>query len=159
MFARTLRPALALLALSAGLGADLGQAEAGEYGRVPSYGTVYAPSYAYGSSGPSGGYGFADEAVRGAYIGAPLTRFPRPSEIVPPAWSYGTYGIPTVAGIARAPVGQPTLTVIDTPSPPPRRRSGARILSRGESGHWTRMDAPAADATGSRIIAVRVPRG
>lgn len=150
MFAQILRPALAVLALGAGLG----QAAAGEYGRVQSYGTVYAPSYAYGS----GGYGFADEAVRGAYIGAPLTRFPRPSEIVPPAWSYGTYGIPTVAGITRAPVGQPTLTVIDTPSPQPRRRGGARILSRGESGRWARMDMPAMESTGARIIAVRVPR-
>ena len=149
MFAQTLRPALVVLALGAGLAG----ARAGEYGRVGPYGTVVSgPGYAYG------GYGFADEAVRGAYIGAPLTRFPRPSEIVPPAWSYGTYGIPTVAGITRAPVGQPTLTVIDTPSPPPRRRGGARILSRGESGRWARMDMPAMESTGARIIAVRVPR-
>lgn len=151
MFAQTLRPALVVLALGAGLAG----ARAGEYGRVGPYGTVVSgPGYAYG------GYGFADEAVRGAYIGAPLTRFPRPSEIVPPAWSYGTYGIPTVAGIARPPVGEPTLTVIHAQEPAPRRRNGARILSRGESGRWARIDARAvpAEPTGARIIEVRVPR-
>lgn len=150
MFAHSLRPALVVLALAAGLG----QASAGEYGRALPYGTVLTgPGY-------GGGYGFADEAVRGAYIGAPLTRFPRPSEIVPPAWSYGTYGIPTVAGIARAPVGEPTLTVIHAQNPAPRRAGGARILSRGEAGRWARIDARAqtAEPTGARIIAVRVPR-
>ena len=134
-----------------------GPARAGEYGRALPYGAVVTgPGY----GGYGGGYGFADEAVRGAYIGAPLTRFPRPSEIVPPAWSYGTYGIPTVAGIARAPVGEPTLTVIHAQNPAPRRNGGARILSRGETGRWARIDARAEtpEPTGARIIEVRVPR-
>jgi hypothetical protein len=119
----------------------------------------YGAPYSYAEPGAVG-YGYADEAVRGAYVGAPLTRFPRPSEIVPPAWSYGTYGIPTVAGIARAQVGEPTLTVIHAQDPAPRRNGGARILSRAETGRWARIDARAqtAEPAGARIIEVRVPR-
>ncbi len=53
--------------------------------------------YAYGYS--DGGYRFAGPVVEGAYLGAPFTRLPSTSRIVPPAWGYGTYGVPTVAGI------------------------------------------------------------
>ena len=118
----------------------------------------YAPAHAGYGAAYAGGYGFADEAVRGAYIGAPLTRFPRPSEIVPPAWSYGTYGVPTISGIPRAPVGEPTVTVINPHETAPRRaRGGPRILSRDGGGDWVQrngLDQPA----GARVIAVRVPR-
>lgn len=113
-----------------------------------------------GHVGGYGGYGFADAAIGGAYAGAPLTRFPRPSEIVPPAWGYGTFGVPTVTGIRQAPTAAPTLTVIDAAPAPRRRGSGPRILSRGGDGQWTNAGS-AADATagdGVRVISVTVPR-
>ena len=99
----------------------------------------------YGPYGPAylGGDGFAGEFVRGSYIGAPLTRVPRPTEIVPSPWSYGTYGIPTVTGIAAPPVAAPTLTVIN--AAPPSGRRGARAVDDGQTA-------------GARVIAVRVPR-
>ena len=89
--------------------------------------------------------GYAGAFVRGAYIGAPLTRVPRPSQIVPSPWSYGTYGIPTVSGIPAAPIGQPTITVIDARGP-----KGSSTRS-GVSGVGDR-------STGARIIEVEVPR-
>lgn len=114
----------------------------------------------YGAHGP---YGYADAAIDGAYVGAPLTRFPRPNEIVPSAWGYGTYGIPTVAGIPRPPVGEPTVYVINGVTPAARRREGgrARVLSRNPGRSWARDDLgpePAGAAGGARIIAVTVPR-
>ena len=96
---------------------------------------AYAPGYA---ADP----GFAGEFVRGTYIGAPLTRVPRPTQIVPSPWSYGTYGVPTVTGIPAAPAAQPTLTVIDAA---PRTRRGARAVGTGP-------------VSGARVIAVQVPR-
>lgn len=88
-------------------------------------------------------YGFAGEFVRGSYIGAPLTRIPRPTQIVPAPWSYGTYGVPTVTGIAAPPAAQPTLTVINAGSTNGRGRTGAPVGSR---------------AAGPQVIAVQVPR-
>ena len=86
--------------------------------------------------------GFAGEFVRGTYIGAPLTRVPRPTQIVPTPWSYGTYGVPTVTGIQAAPAAEPTLTVINAA---PYGRRGAR--------------AGGADpVAGARVIAVQGPR-
>jgi hypothetical protein len=96
----------------------------------------YGPAYA-------GSDGFAGEFVRGTYIGAPLTRVPRPTEIVPSPWSYGTYGVPTVTGIAAPPAAQPTLTVINGTPANGRRRASA--VEDGPPG-------------GPQIIAVRVPR-
>ena len=95
-----------------------------------------------GPHGPvyQGSDGFAGPFVRGSYIGAPLTRVPRPSEIVPSPWSYGTYGIPTVTGIAPPPTAQPTITIIDAARP-----NGRRAAQFGETA-------------GARIIAVQVPR-
>lgn len=94
----------------------------------------------YGSN-----HGYAGDFVRGTYVGAPLTRVPRPSQIVPSPWSYGTYGIPTVSGIPATPAGQPTLTVINARGP-------QALARRGE---------PFADgdrAAGVRVIEVQVPR-
>ncbi|MEE7447230.1 hypothetical protein MRF4_05075 [Methylobacterium radiotolerans] len=96
---------------------------------------AYAPGY-------GGDPGFANAFVSGTYIGAPLTRVPRPTQIVPSPWSYGTYGVPTVTGIPAAPAGQPTLTVI---SAAPHGRRGAHPVS-------------ADPGAGARIIAVQVPR-
>ena len=96
----------------------------------------YGPAY-------RGGEGFAEGFVNGSYIGAPLTRVPRPTEIVPSPWSYGTYGIPTVTGIAAAPVAAPTLTVIGAATPGGRRR--AHAVEHGPTGDV-------------RVIAVQVPR-
>lgn len=114
----------------------------------------------FGYEGYPGGYGFANEAIGGDYIGAPFTRFPRPSELVPSAWGYGTYGVPTVTGIRQAPTAAPTLTVINADEPAPRRRGmGPRILSRGSEGRWAgnaRGTEP--DQGGVRVISVTVPR-
>ncbi|MEL6063891.1 MULTISPECIES: hypothetical protein [unclassified Methylobacterium] len=96
----------------------------------------YAPTYA-------DGYGFAGEFVRGDYIGAPLTAVPSPTRIVPSPWSYGTYGIPTVSGIASAPTARPTLTVIQGTGPKGRQRLGA--VAEGQTA-------------GAQVISVRVPR-
>ncbi|GJD69192.1 hypothetical protein [Methylobacterium gnaphalii] len=110
--------------------------------------------YGYG-----GGYGFAGEAIGGAYIGAPLTRFPRPNEIVPPAWGYGTYGVPTITGIRQAPAGEPTLTVINSRDTAPRRGSSAvRHASRDGQGQWTVGSSSAQPSrSGVRVISVTVP--
>lgn len=150
MSAHITRAALAALALAVGTGGA---------GAVEVYGSGYGPAYAPGYDDGAARYGFADEAVRGAYVGAPLTRFPRPSEIVPPAWSYGTYGVPTVSGIPRAPVGEPTLTVINAREPARRKPApGARILSRGAAGGWEAAEAGGYRPAGVRIIEVQVPR-
>lgn len=104
------------------------------------------PAAAQGFGGPTpyaDGYGFAGEFVRGDYIGAPLTRVPRPSELVPSPWSYGTYGVPTVSGIAAAPTARPMLTVIQAAGAKGRQRLGAVAEER---------------TAGTQIIAVRVPR-
>lgn len=62
-----------------------------------------------------------------------LLPIPRPTELVPSAWGYGTYGVPTATGIRPAPVGTPIVYVIDTRTDARRkaRNQGPRILSRG----------------------------
>ena len=110
----------------------------------------------YGDVGP--GYGYAGSAIRGDYVGAPLTRFPRPDQIVPSAWGYGTYGVPTVAGIRSAPVGTPTVYVIEAPrtATSETRRTRARVLSRSSAPHF----APVAErrSGSARVITVGVPQ-
>lgn len=115
-------------------GGSNGEFRHGPYGFPGVYGPVVS----------AGGYGFADAAIGGEYIGAPFTRFPRPNEIVPPAWGYGTYGVPTVTGIRAAPTGTPTITIING--------AGPRTVSRD-------LDGVAEDTPGGpRIISVTVPR-
>lgn len=121
------RTTLALLALL--LAAP---ASAEGFRSVDAYGPVYA-----------GEDGFAGNFVRGTYIGAPLTRVPRPTQIVPAPWSYGTYGIPTVSGIAAPPAAQPTLTVINAGDASARRRGREAVAGR---------------PSGPQIITVQVPR-
>ncbi|SFM28329.1 hypothetical protein [Methylobacterium pseudosasicola] len=102
--------------------------------------------YPYGPV-TTGGADFAGPFVRGTYIGAPLTRVPRPTEIVPSAWSYGTYGIPTVTGIAASPAQQPSITVINATGPAPRPTRERRTERVVDSY-----------AAGPQIITVQVPR-
>ena len=106
-------------------------------------------------------YGYAGSAIRGDYVGAPFTRFPRPDQIVPSAWGYGTYGVPTVAGIHPAPVGTPTVYVIDAPAPRARRQAvlRPRIVTRDRRGASPSMPAPAptVSAGGARVVTVSVP--
>ena len=124
--------AIAPLVLAAALSLGAGGARA-EGVRVSSYGYGYGPAY-----GGQGGYGFADEAVRGAYIGAPFTSLPSPNRIVPAPWSYGTYGVPTISGLREAPVAAPSVTVVNSGMrPAPRPGHGPRILSRGRNGART----------------------
>ncbi len=115
--------------------------------------------YGYAHSYVGEGYGFAEPAIRGDYIGAPYTRTPRPSELVPSVWSYGTYGVPTMTGIRTATVGVPTVYVIDAP-PRTARHRGSRVVSR--DGGWSNADIRdeprPASAGGARVIAVNVPR-
>ncbi|MDR7035298.1 hypothetical protein J2X36_000033 [Methylobacterium sp. BE186] len=108
--------------------------------------------------GYGGGYGYADGLIGGSYIGAPFTRVPRPSQIVPAPWTYGTYGVPTFSGKRQAPVGEPTVYVIDAPAARTRAPGKARILSRGRDGEWSRFEAAPASAGGARVITVSVPR-
>lgn len=137
------RSAVSRLALAAAV--SLGAGAAGAQG---------LGGYGYGS-----GYGFADEAVRGAYVGVPFGAFPSPTRIVPAPWSYGTYGVPTLSGIARAPAAAPSLTLINPgPRAPSRPSAGARVLSRDAGGGWERVEPDAQAAHGPRIIAVTVPR-
>ncbi len=145
---RTLHPTLARaagLATLLGLGTASGAA---------------ADPYVYGYG--DGGYRFAGPVVEGAYLGAPFTRLPSTSRIVPPAWGYGTYGVPTVAGIREAPVARPTLTVIEQQgslgSRPAIRRPGARILMKDSKGTWTDPGPRSeGEAGGARVVSVRVP--
>ncbi|KQT45393.1 hypothetical protein ASG52_14595 [Methylobacterium sp. Leaf456] len=122
----------------------------------PSYGqTVYAAS----------GYGFAGNAVDGTYIGAPFTRIPTPDRLVPPAWGYGTYGVPTVVGIREAPSARPALYVIERQGRAENRllpRRGAKVVSRSRDGTWTDVGIGAADRaaverSGAQVVSVRVP--
>lgn len=120
----------------------------------------YGYSYSYRYVGT--GHRFAGPAVEGAYLGAPFTRLPSTSRIVPPAWGYGTYGVPTLAGIREAPAARPTLTVIEgqgsAGNRPAIRRRGARVLSKDSKGIWT-DPAPRSEIeeSGARVVSVRVP--
>lgn len=120
-------------------------------------GVEYGYRHAY--SGYGSGYGFAEPAIRGEYIGAPFTRTPRPSDLVPSVWGYGTYGVPTMTGIRTATVGVPTVYVIEAPARAVRQK-GPRIVSR--DGRWSQAETQGeprpASAGGARVIAVSVPR-
>ena len=150
------RPAL-LLAAGAllSLAATGARAEPLSHGG-PGYG---APVYA------TSGYGFAGNLIDGAYIGAPFTRVPSPSRIVPPAWGYGTYGVPTVAGIRETPSARPALYVIERQGRAENRllpRRSAKVVSRGGDGRWTdtglgAVDRAAVEGSGAQVVSVRVP--
>ncbi|WP_204262944.1 hypothetical protein [Methylobacterium sp. BTF04] len=131
---------------------------------------VYGDGYG-GFPAYSGSYGYAGPAIRGDYIGAPLTQFPRPTQIVPSAWGYGTYGIPTVTGIRQAPTGTPTIYVINAPARATAQRDRtvrSRILSRSRTDRWSPaaafrdrgFGAPMASESpgGARIVTVNVRR-
>ncbi len=103
-------------------------------------------------------------------MGAPFTRVPRPHRTRSSAWGYGTYGIPTVAGIRSPPVGTPTVYVIETPPArsaralAPTRR--AKVVARTRDGRGSRgPEGPAAasaamdHAGGARVVTVGVPQG
>jgi hypothetical protein len=123
-------------------------------------GSAQAQVASYGVRSVPFGYedSYAGPLLRGDYIGAPLTRFPRPSELVPSAWGYGTYGVPTVAGIRSAPVGTPTVYVIEAPrtATSESRRTRARALSRAPAPQF----APVAErrSGSARVITVGVPQ-
>ena len=127
-------------------------ASAGERVFVGPYGDRLVHIY-----GRDGGYGFADAAVSGAYLGAPHARFPRPSDLVPPAQGSGTFGVPTVAGIRQAPASQPVVYVLaGAPRRPPAR---ARVLSRGDGdGSFEDAGDGRGSAGAARIVSVDVPR-
>lgn len=153
---RTLRPTpRPVLARAAGLAAlmVLGASAA----TAEPYGSPYAYTYGYGD----GGYRFAGPLVEGSYVGAPFTRLPSTSRIVPPAWGYGTYGVPTVAGIRDAPAARPTLTVIERQGSvgarPALRRPGARVLSKDPKGTWTDPAPRSEGEGGAQVVSVRVP--
>ena len=118
--------------------------------------------YSYSDRYVGTGHRFAGPAVEGAYLGAPFTGLPSTSRIVPPAWGYGTYGVPTVAGIRDAPAARPTLTVIERPGSvggrPAVRRTGARVLSKDSKGNWTDPSPRSeSEGGGAQVVSVRVP--
>ncbi|MCJ2015419.1 hypothetical protein [Methylobacterium sp. J-076] len=133
--------ALTILAALAVLPATLPASAEGYYGHAP-----YGGYRSYGAGVPRVAYGqgFAQPFIEGDYIGAPFTKIPRPNDLVPAPWSYGTYGVPTVSGIARPPTGQPTLTVIHAP------RAG--IASRRSAA------PPDEEQADLRVVNVTVPR-
>ncbi len=142
----------AALVLAAGLSLGAGAARA-EGVRASAYGDGYGPAY-----GVQGGYGFADEAVRGAYVGAPFSSVPSPNRIVPAPWSYGTYGVPTISGLRETPAAAPSLTVINPGLRPSGRRApGPRILSRGRDGAWSSAGHRQA-GNGVSVVTVSVPQ-
>ena len=122
-----------------------------------SAGTASAQGLGYGYDAYDHyGYGFAEPAIRGEYIGAPLTRTPRPSDLVPTVWGYGTYGIPTMTGIRSAPTGIPTVYVIEGQSSDSRRRGDRRF---GRDDMADMRGAPVrGTGGGARVIQVTVPR-
>lgn len=105
-----------------------------------------------------------DESYAGSYVvaashAASRPRLPRPTELVPSAWGYGTYGIPTATGIRPAPVGTPTIYLIDT-SPGAMhqaRHAGPRILSRKGRNPVAISIAPQMRA-GATIVTLRIGR-
>lgn len=138
---------LPVLALIAGIAPASAQTlgDGTSIGYLP---TGYAAAY--------GGYGSG--LVDGAYVGAPFTRVPSPREIVPTPWGYGTYGVPTVSGIRRAPVGEPVVYVIEGTGKGKTRRESER---RRQAGRWSGLTAAEPvpqQAGGARVIEVRVPR-
>lgn len=141
-----LGPTIALATLLA-LGATSGaRADPGAYGHP-----VYAAP----------AYGYAGNLVDGTYVGAPFTRVPSPSRIVPPAWGYGTYGVPTVAGMRDAPVARPALYVVERQGPAVNRlapRRSARVVSRSGQGLWTDVPSTGSvERSGAQVVSVRVP--
>ena len=117
--------------------------------------------FSYGAGYDGGAYRFAGPAISGDYVGAPFTRFPRTTEIVPPAWGYGTYGVPTVTGITQAPAAQPTIYALKGANTDLARRTGfrSRIMSRDAEGHWADdRGEPDTQAGGARIVSVTVSR-
>lgn len=149
-----------------GLSVIAGAASVAGGARAQGLSGAYYETGGYGGSATYGrAYGYGDAAIRGDYVGAPFTRIARPSELVPSAWGYGTYGIPTIAGIRQAPVGTPTVYVIDGPPQVARRErpTRSRVLSRGRDGRWMPAQnqgsvAPSAAPSGARIVTVTVPR-
>ena len=101
------------------------------------------------------GYGYAGYGAPRTAVDASVRTYPSPSELVPPAWSYGTYGIPTVPGIATPPSGDPVVYVIAGGRRPPRA-AGMRALSRDAAEVWTDVE-PRPSAGGARVVTVRVP--
>lgn len=132
-----------LLAGSAGASAweRLGFASYGGYG-----------SYA-GASVYTGGYGFGGGPIVSDYPRHRLV--PRSTDLVPPAWGYGVYGVPSATGIRQAPAARPTVYVIDRPVARHREPVRSRILSRSRGGEW--QDVGQASAGGARVVSVKVP--
>lgn len=139
--------------------ATAARAEPGSYG-----GAVHGPVHGHTVYAASG-YAFAGNAIDGTYIGAPFTRIPSPSRLVPPVWGYGTYGVPTVAGVRDAPSARPALYVIERQGRAENRllpRRGARVVTRGGDGRWTDLplgasERAAVERSGAQVVSVRVP--
>ncbi|MFE1601989.1 hypothetical protein [Methylobacterium sp. ID0610] len=109
----------------------------------------------------------ASEAAPPVVAEGPLLTLPQPSELVPSAWGYGTYGIPTVAGIASPPRAEPVVYVIEGGSPraPATARTasiGPAVYGRTRGGAWEKRAQPArppASRSGAaRVVEVAVPR-
>lgn len=131
--------------------------------------TLLVVPVAHAQTAVTSGYGHSDLRFDDRYAGlypaaaygaAPLVRFPRPTELVPSAWGYGTYGVPTATGIRPASVGTPVVYVIDTPARRVMRQTrnpGARIVSRK-----ARKPNPASLAThhqaGAEVVTLRMER-
>ncbi|WP_051086510.1 hypothetical protein [Methylobacterium sp. WSM2598] len=118
-------------------------------------------------------YGFAGgvvaggEAVPPIVTEGPLLTLPRPAELVPTAWGYGTYGVPTVAGIPSPPRAEPVVYVIDgvgaaRPRAGEPGAAGPAVYRRARDGSWLAagtVERPAARRVGgARVVEIAVPR-
>ncbi|GJE03186.1 hypothetical protein [Methylobacterium isbiliense] len=109
--------------------------------------------YGYGYGLPLGYAGVVAGAPAAAAPVEPFLTLPSPEELVPAAWGYGTYGIPTVAGIPAPPRADPVVYVIhgvesERAAPPARR------IGRDPAGSGRRSDT-ARPAEGIRPVSYR----
>ncbi|WP_407529081.1 hypothetical protein [Methylobacterium oryzisoli] len=118
-------------------------------------------SYGYGL--PVGYAGVVSDAPAAAAVAEPFLTLPRPQELVPAAWGYGTYGVPTVSGIPTPPRADPVVYVIDGVDTRRTARPvrSARGLARGPAIHDRPADGirPVSYRQGAaRVVEVTVPR-
>ena len=111
-----------------------------------------------GASVYTRGYGFGGGPVASGYETYEPRLVPHSTDLVPPAWGYGVYGVPSATGIAKAPAARPTVYVIDRPAAGRREGGRARILSRRSGGDWGDARGSDTGPGGARIVSVTVPR-
>lgn len=116
--------------------------------------------YGYGSGyGLPLGYGVVAGAPVAAAPVEPFLTLPSPEELVPAAWGYGTYGIPTVAGIPAPPRADPVVYVINGVEARRIGRDPAGSDRRSETARPGEGSRPVSYRAGAaRVVELTVPR-